>query len=399
MKNTWMKRLSYTAVLVFCIITLLSGCSGKSASRYYNTGMKNFKNGDYKEAEKNISKAIELNTDRAEYYINYGMTLIMLSKYEDAITSFNKAILKKDNLITKRNNKTAYRGKGIAYYKAHQYKKAIKQFNLALAIEELDNLNSDILYYKGSAQQRAGLYKDSLKTFTEIIKKNPTDAATYNNRALVYRKMGNIKKSLADYDKAISLDHNNFDYYFGKYFLLIESDDNGAAAVLDEAESIKANTEKDKYNLAKIYYYKEDYDQAVTEFTTAAKNGYTAAYYYLGDIYQKQEDYKSAVHNYKRLIKDQKNEISAAVYAKLGMCEIKLNQYDEALIDIQTGLEYNDSSFNQQLKHNEIVVYEKLGDFAKAYKSVKAYLKSYPDDEDAAKEYEFIKTRLPEASK
>ena len=45
------------------------------------------------------------------------------------------------------------------------------------------------------------------------------------------------------------------------------------------------------------------------------------------------------------------------------------------------------------LEFNQIVAYEYTGDFKQAAVLMEAYLKKYPDDEKALREYEFLKTR------
>lgn len=392
------KRLKSTAVVLLAVV-MLGGCGVKSAGSYHKEGLDYFESGNYDKAEASLSKALEMNSDRADYYIDYAMTLIQLGKYEEAIQYLNRIILDKDNSIVNKNNKIAYRGEGIAYFKSHDYEKAIEQFDKALAIGELSDLNMDILYYKANSQAKAGLYDKAVLTYTEILKENQSDAYTYYSRAYAYRMLKDYEKSLADYDKAIKLDNKNYDYYFGKYFLLEEQGDKDkAAAVLKMASNIKATTKEDNFNLAKVNYYMGDYDKAVSEFSEAFKNGFAEAYFYLGSIYEQKEDYKNAAYNYDMYIKEGSNITSAAVYNQIAYCQIKLEKFEEALSYIQTGLKFNDIEFNKSLKRNEIVVYENMGDFEKAGGLMKEYLKAYPEDEDAKAENEFIKTRLPEAS-
>jgi tetratricopeptide (TPR) repeat protein len=387
------------SIILISLIVLLGGCGIKTSGNYYKEGLKFFNSGNYKEAETNFTKAIEINSERAEYYIDYGMTLIMLEEYDEAIEVFDQAILDKNNAIVNKNNKKALRGKGIAYFESFQYTKAIEQFDKALAITELSEINLDIRYYLGSSQEKAGLYENAVETYSLILNKSPSDAAIYSSRAFAYRKLGDYDKSLADYDKAISFDTTNYDYYFGKYFLMIEfSEADAATLVMNEASKLSVETQEDKFNLAKVHFYNEDYDTAIIEFSEAFRNGFTAAYVFLGDIYMKESDYESAVYNYLMYSDDEANEKSATVYNQIGVCYIKLEKYEEALTYIQLGLEYNDISLNQELKQNEIVAYENLGEYEEAYQCMTEYLTLYPDDEEASKEYEFIKTRLPDVS-
>lgn len=392
------KRLKSAAMVILAVI-LLGGCGLESAGGYHKEGLEYLTSGSYDKAEATLAKALKMNGDRADYYIDYGMALIQLGRYEEAIQNFDRAVLNKDNKIVNKNNKTAFRGKGIAYFKNHNYGKAIELFDKALTIRELSDLNLDILYYKGNSQAKAGLFDKAIKTYTTILQEKQTDAYTYYSRAYAYRMLKDYEKSLADYDKAIKLDNKKYDYYFGKYFLLLEQGDTEkATAVLSMAANIKGKTQEDYFNLAKVHYYMGDYDNAIIEFSEAYKNGFAEAYFFLGSIYEQKEDYKNAVNNYSLYIKEEVYISSAAVYNQISYCQLKLNNYEDALSYIQTGLKYNDIEFNHSLMRNEIVVYENMGEFEKAAGLMKDYLKAYPDDEAAGKENEFIKTRLPEAS-
>lgn len=394
MKN---KRLISIAILVLAMV-LLTGC-GSSAGKYHKEGLKYFSSGNYEKAEEYFAKALQLNGDRAEYYIDYGMALIQLGKYEEAISNFDRVILDKDSTIVRKNNKKAYRAKGIAYFKKHDYSTAIQFFDKALDISELSSLNLDILYYKADSQVKAGLFDKAIDTYSTIIKNKSSDADAYCSRAYAYKMLKNYEKSLKDYDKAIKLDNKNFDCYIGKYFLLLDMGyKEKATAVLGAASNIETKTKEDNFNLAKIHYYMGDYENAIEEFGEAHKNGFAEAYYFLGSIYEQKKEYKKAVNNYSKYIKEETYIPSAAVYNGISYCLIQLENYEEALSYIESGLKYNDTEYNQPLKRNEIIIYENLGNFQKAASLMKDYLKLYPDDEDAGREYEFIKTRLPEVS-
>ena len=59
----------------------------------------------------------------------------------------------------------------------------------------------------------------------------------------------------------------------------------------------------------------------------------------------------------------------------------------------QSGLGCNDLSARKSLAFNEAVTYEYMLDFSTAKEKFKAYIDSYPDDAQAIKEYEFLKSR------
>lgn len=395
-----MKKINLLKViLVLVMILLLGGCSGNSAGKFYKKGLKNIDNGSYQEAASNFAKAIDLNPNQAEYYIDYGMTLIMLNENKEAILTFDKVILDKENSAANKNNKLAYRGKGIAYYKSYQYKEAIEQFDRALSINELSDLDVDILYYKGSAEEKAGLYDDEIQTYTLLAEQDSSDSNAYNHRGFAYGKLHQFDKGLADYDKAISLEKRNYNHYLGKYFLLMDADRaEEAYKVLEKAAAIKIKTEEDKFNLAKVHYYMEEYDLAINEFSKACENGFEESYYYLGNIYEMRKDYEEAVSYYKKYMEAEQVSKTALVYNQIGACLLELGRNSEALSYIQTGLKYQEKSLEQPPKRNEIIAYEKTSDFVTAYQLMTDYIEQYPKDKEAAKDYEFLKTRQPEVS-
>jgi tetratricopeptide (TPR) repeat protein len=386
------------AIIIVIPVLLLTGCGGKSPADYYKEGQAYFNSGNYEKADESFSKAIDGNKERADYYISYAMNLIQLKRYEDAIINFERSILDKDNGVVRKNNKRAYRGEGIAYYRAYDYASAIENFNKALKINELEDMNQDILSYKGKAQEKSGLYKEAAKTFTEIIENNKSNAQAYINRGDIYHKMGEYEKSLADYNKAIKLKASNYDYYLAKYFLLLDMEDKeGAGEVLNQAAAINGTTEEDKFNMAKITYYKGDFETAIQMFGEAFGNGFTESYYYLGSIYEQQKDYENAVTNYGKYLETDGGSDNGRAYNQAAECLMKLKNYDEALVYIEDGIKVNDISVNQELKRNQIIVYEHLDRFEEAYKLVEAYLKVYPEDEAAKKEAIFLKSRLADS--
>ena len=52
-----------------------------------------------------------------------------------------------------------------------------------------------------------------------------------------------------------------------------------------------------------------------------------------------------------------------------------------------------DNGMMQTLKFNEIVTYEYMRDYKTAAALMSSYLKDYPDDETARREYDFLQTR------
>lgn len=389
-----MKKLLSVVISIFLITTLM-GCS--MAGNYYKEGKESFKDKDYEKAAEYFSKAIAKKPDRADYYVDYGLVLIALGKYEDALKQFEHAYIDKDMAIIKENNKKALRGMGIAYYNMQQYKKALEKFENALKLSVLPTINVDMLYYMGSSLKAIGSYEKAVKIYNDILSKKGKDIEAYAERAYCYRRLGLYEKSLADYDYAILLASDKFDYYFGKYYLLIEYDKTDEAkAVLAKAAELKVSTEEDKYNLAKLHYYQGNMDVAAAELEKSFQAGFYDAYYYIGEIYRNKKDYIKATYYYEKYIAEGK-VITPNVYNQAAVCYMKTGDYEKALKLLETGIAYQDSSIMQVLRKNEIIVYEYMGEFKTAEDKLADYLVSYPKDKEALREADFVDTRIMDA--
>lgn len=389
-----MKRLLSIGLCIIMIV-MLSGCG--QAGDLYQAGKKSFKSGNYEDAAASFAAAVDKNPNRADYYIDYGLALIKLGRYEDALAEFEQAYLSKEIIIAKRNNKRVFRGRGIAYYYMADYEKAIEQFEEALTIKELSNLNQDILRYVGSAQMAVGAYDKAVETYTKLMKNEKDSAAEYNSRALCYRLLGEYEKSREDYDKAISMEPRQYSHYLGKYYLLTESGDTAAAKeVLAEAAAIEAKTGEDEYQLAKVHYYQEEYDKALSELNDGFAHGFVEAYYYIGEIYRIKKDYPKAIYYYENYIKGD-NLLSPNAYNQIAVCEMKVGDYEAALNYLEKGLAFHYAGMQKTLLRNEIITYEKLGNYQKAKEKTEEYLSLYPNDEETLKEAAFIDTRLMDA--
>lgn len=392
------KRMVWAAMAL--LVFMLAGC-GRSgdAKKSYNEGMKLFEQNQYEEAAGKLGEAVEKNPDKAEYYIAYGMALIEAGQFDDALIQFDKAVSEKENKIVRENNKRAFRGKGIAYYRQNDYKEAAKAFGEAAGIGELKGMDVDILYYKGEAEEKAGDYKSALETYSKLMDIKKPDGRIYGKKARMEYLLGDMEHAALDYDEAIRLDSDNYDAYFGKYFMLMDmSDSAGAEEVLNKALAIKTKTDEDYFNVARIHFFQGDYTSALAELTDSAAKGFTEALYYIGRIHESNGDYDQAVSCYERYLDAGTDTQDASVYNQLGMCHMIREDYDKALEAFEQGIALNDSGVLKELRSNQIAAFEKLADFKNAFAKAEEYMEVYPDDAAMKRELEFIRSRTGAAA-
>jgi len=371
----------------------LCGCE-KSAGSSYREGIRAFASKDYDAAESCFADAIGKNSDKAEYYISYAFTLMQNEKNDEALAQFQKAVLDKDNQIVKENNKAAYRGMGILYYKEQEYDKAIELFERALKIREAEDLDSDIYGYLASCMELKGDEAEAISYYNKLLKKEKS-AVLYAKRALAQQRAGEAELAKKDYDSAISIESRDYNLYIQKYWLLMQNGEEAAAKeVLQQAASIEPKTAGEKYGQSKVFYFLGQSSAAETGFLEALENGFIEAGFYLGLLAQENGRMEEAMERYIAYIESGKKISSAAVYNQLGICYLKLGNYVYARDTFSMGLKCNDIQLVQELQFNKIIAYEYLGQYKKALVKADEYLENYPNDKKMKRERKFIKTRV-----
>lgn len=318
-------------------------------------------------------------------HVAQGMQYVEENKYQDAINSFEKGLDKGED------PRQVYRGLGIAYMGMARYDEAIEAFLMALESSNgiIDSMDYDINYYLAAAYYKNGQLKESESTYNSIIDLKSQDAIAYELRGKVRLEMGRYDEAMEDFDKAISLEEKDYDLLLEIYKVLeTEGYGESGRGYLERAleEDKKSMTETQK---GMMYYFLEDYETA-RQILEKEKNTGKQAVTYLGMTYEKLGDYNyaSSLYNNYLLAKP-----DAEIYNQLGLCKLQMEEYEAALTAFQEGMKLENCPCLQSLKFNEIVAYEYLGEFQKATVLMDSYLLTYPDDEEAKREQQFLKTR------
>ncbi len=140
----------------------------------------------------------------------------------------------------------------------------------------------------------------------------------------------------------------------------------------------------------------EEYEEAIENFTKEIDEEKNVADSWrgIGISYYEQGDYARAVEAFDEALVNGTEE-TATIYGLLGDCQYSLGDYTEAIRCYEQGLNLGDGSesLNQGMAFNIISAYEQIGDYDSAKERLETYVSQYPDDETAAKEYEFLETR------
>lgn len=316
-----------------------------------------------------------------------GMEAVQNLEYNEALTFFKSAL--SDN----EDERQVCRGLGLAYMGLSQYGDAIAYLERALQLSDgtPKDIDYDISYYLATAYYRNGQNEDAINTYDAILALRPKEKEAYYLRGCVKLYSEDFEGAKLDFDNAIALDSDDYDRLIQICNVLT---DNGYKDVGREylQQAITENEKSmDNYDLGRIYYYLEDYENA-REYLLKVKisSDYEAALY-LGKTYEALGDYNyaSSIYNDYTLLDQSKAEI----YNQLGLCRMQMGEYEMALYAFQEAMNIEGNEMMQSLKFNEIVAYEYMEDFKTAAALMSDYLKSYPDDEEAQREYKFLKTR------
>ena len=316
-----------------------------------------------------------------------GMEAVAALEYDNAIALFAAA------REAGENERLIRRGEGLAYMGKTMYAEAAQAFETALSFSDgrVNNMDYDINYYLATAYYKQGELNKAIDVYNAIIALKGEEKDAYYLRGVIYAEQGNLDMAKADFDKLVSIDKNDYDKLINIYGVL---DENGYKETGQQylQTAMDAGTKgMTNYEKGRICYYLEDYENARTYLEKAREEGGYEAALFLGKTYEILGDVNYAISVYNSYLENE--EPNARMLNQLGLCKMRAEDYAGALTAFQSAINIEDNGMMQTLKMNEIVAYERLGQYEEAASRMSSYLSSYPDDEAAKREYEFLKTR------
>jgi len=129
----------------------------------------------------------------ATYYYNRGVSAYEKGEYDEAIRDYSRAIELKPNDADYFNNR------GLCYKRIGNNLQAISDFNRATAI---DPGSVDAYFNLGYLYALKGDFPSAIKAYNEVLRLDSRDYETYFNLALIYhRNLKNEKEARKQYEK------------------------------------------------------------------------------------------------------------------------------------------------------------------------------------------------------
>ena len=348
-----MNKYIFLCLIAFCAIAL-SGCADSQARELYVQAENALSDGDFKTAENSYGQVIARGEYLAESYRGMGIAQIGEADYSDGAISLSKALLNADD-----TDKDFIR---------------------------------DVSMYLAYCRQMQGNTGEALKLYDELIEQDP-DADLLFLRGKIYMSQNRFDLAEQDFNAAADIS-DDYNLYISIYetFASYRMGANGSE-FLERAMSMAEDNEGDHYSRGLIYYYLQNYDDAREELIKALKEDRNdeKVMLLLGKTYLAMGDIADARAMYKEHTDDAEN--AADAYNGIALCDMAEENYNSALQNIEKGLEYDDEDANRSLLFNEILVYEHFRDWEKARALAEQYVRTYPLEEEGAREYEFLSTR------
>ena len=309
---------------------------------------------------------------------------ITKEKYDEALELLDTA---KEKI---NDSQELLRLKGIALIGNNDYAAAVESFESALKLSKkhIGSLEEDIIYYKSFALSKLGKTEEAY-TSLEILTKGKGKKEALLLQGMLSLKLGRKHEAVLAFDKAIQKDKKNLKLYIDVF--------NAFAAnnYLQSGKDYLSNGIKvaqkagDNLSLGKLFYYNEEYEMAIKTLENELKKPEAKIYmaksmYQKGDMESAYEIAENALNN---------KEESGEYYNIIGLYYMSNKEYKKALGSFTEGLRLNDLPNDCELRYNEAVTYEFMGDFSTAKQKMESVMEDYPELESAKREFLFLKTR------
>ena len=275
--------------------------SNNKADYWYKRGLDASGKGDYEDALTSYDKAIKINPDNAVYCDGKAALLASLSIKQknpaylnNSVHAYNKAIELYNESLNKNStdfNLYYYRGLALS---SKAFVLQSKIFNITQNKENATAcLEEAIISYNRAVEINPkyltawknigidlyflGRYNESLKAYDRALEIDPNYGLAWYNKGLALHKLGKYNESIQAYDKALRIFPENAAIWYSKgNSLLSQGDYNGAIDCFEQAIRLNQSYAQAWYKKGIAYQELGYYTVSNASFSRASYLGYTA---------------------------------------------------------------------------------------------------------------------------
>jgi len=312
-----------------------------NAESYIKRGLSFFRFRRYTEAERDLSKAISIGTNKPYIYQFRAEIYHKNNEFDNAVKDLTKAI------ELDRDNDKLYQNRGNNYLLLGKLALANKDLTKAI---RLNPENGDLFFLRGEVKDSRGEYEAAIKDFSKAIELNESDIECFYQRGLTYLNMEDYDKAIKDFSKVIEVDPEYF------YALIFRGrahsklgENNLAIADFSSAIAIKPMVIEPRYLRGIIHFENGNKDDALEDFNAVLRSNpnhidehinsvlslnpiHIYAHINAGVIYFEKGEFKKAIKGLNQAIELDSRNYEA--FLNRGICYMKLEQNNKAERDL-----------------------------------------------------------------
>jgi tetratricopeptide (TPR) repeat protein/serine/threonine protein kinase len=259
------------------------------AEAYTNRALIHSINGELDKALHDYNEAILQQPNRADFYTSRGILFSKLGDSNAAFDDYNKA------LEIEPRNGFAYYNRGRELRKSKKLDAAIRDFAQAIKLAPKFSLAHKML---GITFGEKGDLESTIRSLSNAIRINPNDAKAYNLRGDVLRKTNEVDAAIRDYNKAIEIDPNSAATYsnLGSVFAARREFD-AAIKSYSMAIEVDPNSTLAYSNRGASFFGKGKFDAAIADFNQSLRLAPHTwqAWYGIGQVRSQQNRHAQAL--------------------------------------------------------------------------------------------------------
>lgn len=331
-----MKRIFFFAVSLFIVLPLF--LHSQNAKQFYKAGINFRESNKNKDAIEQFTKAIELDPDYVDAYIERAYSYENNNQLNLAFEDFKRALVfetKSEEIFynaARISYNTGNHEEAEAYVEKaielrHKYLAAYQlQTNIKLMLDKLDDAqvssskalalkDNDVNHYlAGQVAEKMNNLNLAEEEYVKAISKNRKFVEAYIALASLRIKLNKLGQAMNDCNMAINLDNNNTEAYLVRSKVSVKKLDY-PKAIDDISRNILLKPDDKQMYLIRGNYYQEftQHQNAISDFTKVIMldDKASEAYYQRAYSYEQIGNFKAAIKDYQALTRLSEYDVAA----------------------------------------------------------------------------------------
>ncbi len=273
----------------------------------------------------------------ADDHVKQGEAFYLEGRYEEALISFEKAILMNADLDS------AWYNRGNVLVKVQRLEEAIACYDQAIG---LNRQHYEAWYNRANVLMRLQRYEEAIAAYDQAIAIKPNNYILWHNRATGMGKLQRYQEAIASYDQALAIKSDDPEVWHTKAIMLGKLQRyQEAIAAYDQALAIAGNRYDTWYNRGNMLGRLLRYTEAIASYekAIAINSEKYEVWYNRGAFLAKLQRYTEAIASYDRAITIQSNDHE--IWHNRGVAFARISQHENAIASYEKAINLNTNCY------------------------------------------------------